>query len=100
MCIAFALLDLALLFGVVALVIWILAITGIVTGLGYISHIFIVLAVIFFIVWLVFSCCYGAVATRRRGYFVDNGYYYNNRGVGGGVGRGGVGRGGVGGMGI
>lgn len=89
MCIAFALLDLALVFGIASLVIWILAITGIVSGLGYISHIFIVLAIIFFIVWLVFSCCYGAVASRRRGYFVrDNGFY--NDGYNRGVGRGGV----------
>lgn len=72
MCVTFALLDLALFFGVIALVIWILAITGIVTGLGYLSNLFIVLAIIFLIIWLVFSCFYGAVASRRRGYFVRN----------------------------
>lgn len=72
MCVTFALLDLALFFGLVALIIWILAITGIVSGLGYLSNIFIVLAVIFLIIWLIFSCFYGSVASRRRGHFIRN----------------------------
>lgn len=72
MCGGVDLLDLALLFGLIALTIWILAITGVVTGLGYLSNLFIVLAIILLIVWLIFSCFYGAVASRRRGYFVRN----------------------------
>lgn len=49
----FVLLDLAILFAVLALIFWILAISGI-FSLGSISYILLVLAIIFFIVWLVF----------------------------------------------
>jgi uncharacterized membrane protein YtjA (UPF0391 family) len=52
----FELWDLGIVFGLVALVLWILGITGIIVGLGGIIHIFIVIAVILLVLWLVFRC--------------------------------------------
>ncbi|KAF9920740.1 hypothetical protein FBU30_009348 [Linnemannia zychae] len=49
--------------GVILLVVWILAICGVVTiGTGALEHIFIILAVIFIIAWIFTRFCYG----RRR----------------------------------
>lgn len=63
---AFELWDLAILFGVVALILWILGITGVITGLGGVIHIFIVIAVIMLILWLVFRC-FGIGRNRATG---------------------------------
>ena len=54
MCVGLVLLDLVLLFGVIALILWILAITSVIPIAGGIIHIFIVIAVVLLIVWLIF----------------------------------------------
>jgi len=65
----FALLDLALLFGLIALVLWILAITGLVASLGGLAYIFLIVFIILLVVWFVMSFCIGSLALTRRGYF-------------------------------
>ncbi|KAG0201507.1 hypothetical protein BGX28_005693 [Mortierella sp. GBA30] len=46
--------------GVILLVVWILALSGVVTiGTGPLEHIFIVLAVIFIVAWIFTRFCYG-----------------------------------------
>ena len=49
-----SLFDLALMYAVSALILWILAITAVLPISGGIIHIFLVIAIILFIVWLVF----------------------------------------------
>jgi steroid 5-alpha reductase family enzyme len=65
----FALLDLALFFGLVALVLYIIALTGVI-AIGGAEHVFLVIAIILFIIWLAFrivgECANGAYTLRNR----------------------------------
>jgi hypothetical protein len=65
----FALLDLALFFGVIALILYIIALTGVI-AIGGVEHVFLVIAIILFVIWLVFrivgECANGAYTLRRR----------------------------------
>ncbi|KAL7748202.1 hypothetical protein RI367_006388 [Sorochytrium milnesiophthora] len=55
----FSLIDIALLFGFIAFILWILAVTGVLPWTGGAIHILIVLAVICIIAWVFFRCFRG-----------------------------------------
>lgn len=65
----FALLDIALLFGLIALILYILSLTGVI-AIGAVSHIFLVIAIILFVIWLAFrligECSNGSYRMRNR----------------------------------
>ena len=54
MCLAFVLFDLALIFAAITLTLWILAFTAVIPLAGSFIHIFLVIAIILLIVWIVF----------------------------------------------
>jgi uncharacterized membrane protein YtjA (UPF0391 family) len=66
----FALLDISLFFGLIALILYILALTGVI-GIGVgLAHIFLVIAIILFVIWLAFrligECSGGSYRLRNR----------------------------------
>lgn len=77
--IPFSLFDLALTFALIALILWILAITTVIPIQGGIIHIFLVIAIILFVVWIVFRICNVGGYHNR---VVDNGGMGYNNGVG------------------
>lgn len=82
-------LDLALLFGLIALILWILSITG-VFALGGIAYIFLVIAIILFLIWVVLRFCFIASATGgNRSWNNGWGNRWGNRNGGPGYGPGG-----------
>lgn len=71
----FALIDLTLLFALLALVFYILAVTAILpASLGGLAYIFLVVAIVMFIVWVLFrlvgECSGRSYRFRDRGSFV------------------------------
>lgn len=86
----FEILDLALLFGLIALILWILSITGVV-ALGGVAYIFLVIAIILFLIWVVLRFCFiASSASANSGWgdrSWDNGWgnrgrWNRNRGAG------------------
>ena len=52
--IAFSIFDLALTFALIAFILWILAITAVLPIEGNIIHVFLIIAIILLVVWLIF----------------------------------------------
>ena len=73
MCLAFVLFDLALMFAMFTLIFWILAFTAVIPLTGGFIHIFLIISIILFIMWIVFRLF--NVGGYHENALYGNGYY-------------------------
>lgn len=80
MCLAFVLFDLALIFAVITLTLWILVFTTVIPLAGGFIHIFLVISIILLILWIVFRL-FNVGGYHDYSLYGNYGYGYRRRNV-------------------